>query len=95
MEGDPVTYPAYGFSKNSIYANDTLDALTVSLTSSLVGDNVSTPKGMSVGITCVNPDGNIHGMWLQELMGYATMEKTVSHSVSGDGLVEVPSLLRT
>jgi hypothetical protein len=95
MEGEPVTYPSYGFSKNSVYGNDTLDSLTINLTNALVGEDVTAPKGMAVGITCINPDGNIHGMWLQELMGYATMEKTVSHSVSGDGLVETSPSLET
>ena len=56
----------------------------IKVLSSLVAEDVTQLKGWYASIGCLNNDGSTHGLWLQEQMGWATLEQTMTYRNDGD-----------
>ena len=68
-----------------VYANDTITSTMIKVLNSLVTEDVTQSKGWYATIGCLNNDGFTHGLWLQEQMGWATLEQTMTYENDGDG----------
>jgi hypothetical protein len=84
-EGNTITIPPSDFHNTTVYANDTITSTMIKVLNSLVAEDVTQSKGWYASIGCLNNDGFTHGLWLQEQMGWATLEQTMTYENDGDG----------
>jgi hypothetical protein len=84
-KGEVLNVPASLIISTSLYVNATVSPLMANLVNSAVGHDVTHSKGEPPGMACTNPDGQPHGVWVQEHMGYARQIQTMTYTVQGSG----------
>jgi hypothetical protein len=84
-EGSIITIPQSDFHNTTLYANDTITPTMIKVLNSLTNQDTTQSKGWYASIGCLNADGLTHGLWLQEQLGWATLEQTMTYENDGDG----------
>jgi hypothetical protein len=81
--GQAVTIPTSDYFSTALYANDTTTPLMINLLNGFFKENLTEPKSWNGSIGCTNTDDLSHGVWLQEHLGWATLEQTMTYENNG------------